>query len=160
MTRARRFTIAAIALVWGAAAAKSRPVTFVSPRFCRDAHGKDRLSAKTDPSLPPTDENAIQSVTPSDIFSWPGPAVHLTRRSKRIAAENKWCALRGRVVDLKVEADGDIHLALADATGNKPGLLLLKSRQKRMVRYSEGRFQLDANEIPFSRSIWQKAENH
>jgi len=126
MTRARRFTIAAIALVWGAAAAKSPPVTFVSPCFCRDAHGKDRLSAKTDPSLPPTDENAIQSATPSDIFSWPGPAVHLTRRSKRIAAENKWCALRGRVVALKVEADGDIHLALADATGNKPGIVVVE----------------------------------
>ncbi|PYJ75840.1 MAG: hypothetical protein DME69_14125, partial [Verrucomicrobia bacterium] len=34
--------------------------------------------------------------------------------------------LRGRVVDLKVEADGDIHLALADATGNKPGIVVVE----------------------------------
>jgi hypothetical protein len=47
----------------------------------------------------------------------------LTRQSKRIAAENKWVALTGRVVDLKVEADGDIHIALKDATGNNPGIV-------------------------------------
>jgi len=60
---------------------------------------------------------------PSDIFSWTGPTAHLTRQSKRIAAENKWFALTGRVLDLKVEADGDIHVALGDATGNKPGIV-------------------------------------
>jgi hypothetical protein len=81
---------------------------------------------KIDASLPPTDASAIQAVTPSDIFSWQGPAAHLTRRSKRIAAENKWFALTGRVVDLKVEADGDIHLALTDATGNKPGIVVVE----------------------------------
>ena len=30
-------------------------------------------------------------------------------------------ALTGRVVDAKVEADGDIHIALEDATGNNVG---------------------------------------
>ena len=35
--------------------------------------------------------------------------------------EEKWYALTGRVVDAKVEADGDIHLALEDATGNNVG---------------------------------------
>ena len=30
-------------------------------------------------------------------------------------------ALTGRVVDARVEADGDIHIALADATGNNVG---------------------------------------
>jgi hypothetical protein len=33
----------------------------------------------------------------------------------RMPSEEKWYALTGRVVDAKVEADGDIHLALADA---------------------------------------------
>jgi len=27
---------------------------------------------KNDPSIPPTDASAIQSVTPSDMFSWAG----------------------------------------------------------------------------------------
>src|SRR6266481_5137675 len=35
--------------------------------------------------------------------------------------EEKWYALTRRVVDAKVEADGDIHLALQDADGNKAG---------------------------------------
>jgi hypothetical protein len=36
-------------------------------------------------------------------------------------SEEKWYALTGRIVDAKVEADGDIHLALEDATGNDVG---------------------------------------
>jgi len=36
-------------------------------------------------------------------------------------SEEKWYALTGRVVDAKVEADGDIHIALADANGNNVG---------------------------------------
>jgi hypothetical protein len=36
-------------------------------------------------------------------------------------SEQKWCALAGHVVDVKVEADGDIHLALQDATGKGVG---------------------------------------
>jgi hypothetical protein len=58
------------------------------------------------------------------MFAWQGPTEHLTRSSKRIAAENKWYALTGRVVDLRVEADGDLHIALQDATGDKPGVVV------------------------------------
>src|SRR5262249_37468429 len=39
----------------------------------------------------------------------------------RLPAEQKWYALTGRVVDAKVEADGDIHLALQDADGKNAG---------------------------------------
>jgi len=35
--------------------------------------------------------------------------------------EEKWYALTGRVVDAKVEADGDIHIALQDANGDNHG---------------------------------------
>jgi len=35
--------------------------------------------------------------------------------------EQKWYALTGGVVDAKVEADGDIHIALQDANGNNVG---------------------------------------
>jgi hypothetical protein len=87
-------------------------------------HGKHRWSVKIDRSTPPVDASAMQAVTPSEIFSWPGPDVHLTGQSERTGIENKWYALTGRVVALKVEADGDLHIALQDATGDKPGIVV------------------------------------
>ena len=46
----------------------------------------------------------------------------MTQSSERTGIENKWFALTGRVFALKAEADGDLHIALQDATGNKLGL--------------------------------------
>jgi hypothetical protein len=97
MTYTRIFIVAAIAFVCSAAGPTS-PVTFESPCECHDAHGKHRWSVKIDPSTPPADASAIQAVTPSDIFSWPGPDVHLTQSSERTGIENNWFALTGRVV--------------------------------------------------------------
>ena len=85
------------------------------------------------------------------MFSWPGPGVYLTPQSERIGIENKWFALTGRVVALKVETDGDIHIALQDATGDKPGIVVAELPGK--PQWCEIRsygFQLDANPIPFS----------
>jgi len=96
MTR-EAFTIAAIAFVCGTAAAAPL-VTYESPCECREYHGKGRLSEKNDAALPPTDPNAIQAVTPSDIFSWQGPTEPLKPSSARIAAEQKWYAVTGRHV--------------------------------------------------------------
>jgi hypothetical protein len=71
----------------------------------------------------PLDKSAIQSVTPSQIYAWEGlgPDVELTSTTERMPSEQKWYALTGRVVDAKVEADGDIHIALVDATENNVG---------------------------------------
>jgi hypothetical protein len=55
-----------------------------------------------------------------------GADVHLTQQSERTGAENKWFALTGRVAALKVETDGDIHIALQDATGEKPGIVVVE----------------------------------
>jgi hypothetical protein len=99
----------------------SRPSPFESPCECLGFHGKNRWITKTDLSLVPLDKSAIQSVTPSQIYAWEGlgPDVDLTRYTEeRMPSEQKWYALTGRVVDLKVEADGDIHMELEDATGN------------------------------------------
>src|SRR2546430_7270359 len=104
MTRAATFIIAAI--LCSTSVAESLPVTFLSPCECRHNHGQNRWSVKNDPSAPPVDASAIQSVTPSDVFSWPGPDVPLTQSSERTGIENKWFALTGRVVALKVEQDG------------------------------------------------------
>jgi hypothetical protein len=115
------------------------------------------LTEKNDGALPPTDLNAIQAVTPSDIFSWQGPTEPLTRSSGRIAAEQKWYAVTGRVVELRAEADGDLHIALQDATGDKPGIVVAEIPAKPHKNWCELRkivFQLDARKVPFSRSIW------
>jgi hypothetical protein len=130
MTRTT-YTVAAIVLVCSTAtAAPQPPVTFESPCSCRDNHGKHRWSVKNDLSTPPTDASAIQSVTPSDIFSWPGPDTPLTQSSERTGIETKWYALTGRVVALKVEQDGDLHIALTDATGDKPGIVVIEVPEK------------------------------
>ena len=81
---------------------------------------------KNDPALPPTDASAIQAVTPSDIFSWQGPTEYLVPSSERIWSEQKWYALTGRVVDLRAEEDCDLHIALADATGDKAGIVVVE----------------------------------
>jgi hypothetical protein len=117
------FTVAAIVLIYSTAA-EAPLVTYESPCECRDNHGKHRWSEKNDAALPPTDTSAIQAVTPSDIFNWQGPTEHLRASSERIAAEQKWYALTCRVVDLRAEEDGDLHLALQDATGDKPGIVV------------------------------------
>ena len=106
---------------------------------------------KNDPSTPPADASTIQTVTLSDVFSWPGPGEHLTQSSERTGIENNWFALTGRVVALKVEMDGDIHIALQDATGDKAGIVVCEIPAKQQwCSIRETGFQLDDNEIPFS----------
>jgi hypothetical protein len=61
------------------------------------------------------DTSTIQAVTPSEIFSSAGQDVHLTQQSERTGIEQKWFAVTGRVVAVKVEADGDLHIALSDS---------------------------------------------
>jgi hypothetical protein len=117
-------TLIIIALVCSTAAAGPEQVTCDSPCDCHDAHGEGRWSVKTDPSLPPTDASAIQAVTPSEMFGRPGPDAALTMQSERTGIENKWFALTGRIVELKVEEDGDLHIALHDVTGDKPGVVV------------------------------------
>jgi hypothetical protein len=99
-------------------------VTFVSPCECQGQKNGTRWPAKTDPSPVPLDKSTIQSVTPSQIYEWKGPASNepLTPETDtRIAAEQKWYNLTGRLVSVKVEADGDITLVLKDAEGKKAG---------------------------------------
>src|SRR5947208_15156940 len=106
-------TLIVAALLCSTAAATEQEVTCESPCECSSAHGKGRWLVKNDPSIPPTDASAIQSVTPSDMFSWPGPNVRLTQQSERTGIENKWFALTGRVVAVTAETDGDPHTGLS-----------------------------------------------
>src|SRR6266480_676401 len=139
MTRAT-FTIAAIAFLSSTAAETPLPVTFESPCECRDNHGEHRWAVKNDPSTPPVDASAIQAVTPSDVFSWPGSVEHLTQSSERTGIENNWFALTGRVVAVKVEMDGDLHLAVRPET--KRALLSVKYRRNSNGVRSANRFSV------------------
>src|SRR5213078_1779659 len=85
MMRVGAFTIAA-ALLCGTGAATPPPATVVSQCECHDNHGEHRWAVKNDPSTPPVDASAIQAVTPSDVFSCPGPAEHLTQSLERTVA--------------------------------------------------------------------------
>jgi hypothetical protein len=84
------------------------------------------LAVKEDPSTPPADASAIQAMAPSHVFSWAGLSAHLNRQSERIGIENNWFAVTGRVVAVMAETDGDLHIELRDATGDKPGIVVVE----------------------------------
>jgi hypothetical protein len=125
MTRGATSTFAAVALLCSTVVAAPL-VTYESPCKCVDNHGKHRWSEKNDPALPPTDASAITALTPSDIFKWQGPTEYLVSSSERIWPEQQWYALTGRVIDLRAEEDGDLHIALQDATGDKLGVVVVE----------------------------------
>jgi hypothetical protein len=157
MTRAPAFTITAVAFLCSAAAATSLPVTFESPCECRDNHGEHRWAVKNDPSTPPVDASAIQAVKPSDVFSWPGSAEHLTQSSERTGIENNWFALTGRVVAVKVEMDGDLHVAFQDATGDKAGIVVCEIPAKQQwCSIRETVFSWTTTRFPFHTSSAKK----
>src|SRR5437762_3088536 len=68
----------------------------------------------------------------TDMYGWPGIDVQLAWQSERTGIENKWYALTGRVVAVRVEADGDLHIALQDAR-------LATSRELSSVKYRQNR---------------------
>src|SRR5215813_10284681 len=122
--RCTTVTIVVACLCWTTTAAPL--VTYQSPCECLENHGKQRWAEKNDPAQPPSDASAIQAVKPSDIFSWQGPTEYLVPSSARIWSEEKWYALTGRVVDLRAEEDGDLHIALQDVIGDKPGVVVVE----------------------------------
>jgi hypothetical protein len=118
-------TVLLNALALASILAATNKVTFASPCNATGQHGVDRWPAKTDPERVPIDKTKITPITPSQMFKWPGVGtkINLTRSSPRIASEQRWLALTGRVTGVKVEADGDIHIELVDASDNKPGIV-------------------------------------
>jgi hypothetical protein len=90
-------------------------------------------------------------------FSWPGPAEHLTQSSERTGIENNWFALTGRVVAVKVEVDGDLHLALQDATGDKAGIVVCEIPAKQQwCSIRETVFSWTTTRFPFQTSSDRK----
>ena len=54
---------------------------------------------------------AVLAAANIEVFSWPGIGEPLKWQSERTGIENKWFALTGRFVELKVEEDGDLYCA-------------------------------------------------
>ncbi|HKP05431.1 MAG TPA: hypothetical protein VJU77_18930 [Chthoniobacterales bacterium] len=104
--------------------AKERPPTyFTSPCKCVGAHSDDRKVAKLDPARQPAQASSFRTITPSGMYAL-APVPGLTGKSPRAPVEQQWYKVTGKVVEVKAEADGDIHFELADATGRKRGRIL------------------------------------
>ena len=135
----------------------SPPVTFESPCECRDAHGKARLAAKNDPATPPADASVIQAVTPSDIFSRPGPDVHLTGQSNAPELRINGMRSTGRVLAVKAETDGDLHIELQDASGDKPGIVIVEvPAEPQWCEIRNTVFSWSRTRFPFHTSLAKK----
>jgi len=104
--------------------AQAKPVvTFTSPCECIGNHGVSRWAAKTDLQEPPTNSVDIKKVTPAQIHAWQGPGGKIDQRTDRVASENQWYAVTGRIEKVRVEDDGDLHVEIKDV-GNDAGIIV------------------------------------
>src|SRR5437016_6316734 len=72
-------------------------VIFTSPCSCEGNHGVSRWVAKTDLAEPPPNKIDIKPITPAQISAWQGPGGNIGHRSGRVAPENIWYAVTGRI---------------------------------------------------------------
>src|SRR5205085_7746312 len=100
--------------------------TFPTECSCENDHADSRWTAKTDLSEPPTDLSQITAITPSQMYAWDGPGIRVSRRADRIPAEKRWYSMTGRVESIRAEEDADIHIVLADASGNGVGKVIVE----------------------------------
>jgi len=96
-------------------AAQSPPdAKLTSPCVCVGCHGSYRAAAKTDTQSPPARIPDDHQLTPRDIAAWAGPGVVIHAGDARTGKELEWFSVTGRVAAVRVEADGDLHLQLAE----------------------------------------------
>jgi hypothetical protein len=98
---------------------RERPtVTYVSPTECHGDHGKWRWHVKTEHARPPAHIAEDHKITPSDVAEWEPPEEKISTRTPRIGREEHWYELTGKVVLVKAEEDGDLHIQLRDPEGH------------------------------------------
>jgi len=90
-------------------------ITFKDACTCDGCHGIDRWDAKTDTEAPPWGIY-IKSITPLDVAAWKPPSdeISTAKDSPRLAEEEAWYSLTGRIDLIRVEQDGDLHIQLQD----------------------------------------------
>jgi hypothetical protein len=108
----------------GGYAQQRASVYFDTPCTCEDNHGEDRWKAKTDWSPIPADPAEFKKVKPSDMYRWlplSGVDEHSSRKDPE---EQRWCKVTGRVIEVRVQADGDVHFEMEDVSGTRRGHIL------------------------------------
>jgi hypothetical protein len=104
----------ALVTVLMALAADQTVVEFMSFCECHGNHGEYRWEVKTDQEAPPEMIPGENKVKPSVIGKWAEPPGHFGMHTPRSGREKEWYEVRGNVVLVKAEADGDLHIQLAD----------------------------------------------
>lgn len=106
------------------ASGQTTPVYFDTPCKCENNHGEDRWEAKTEWVAVPSDPSKFKNVKPSDMYAWrplPGVDEHSGRKDPE---EEQWCKVTGRITEVRVQADGDVHFEMKDAAGTRRGHIL------------------------------------
>jgi hypothetical protein len=124
----RRLTIVAASLLGAllstATAKQQVAVYFNTPCACENNHGEDRWKAKTEWAAVPNEESKFKRVKPSDMYRWRPLSGVGENSGRKDPEEEQWYKVMGRVVDVRVQADGDVHFEMKDATGSKRGHIL------------------------------------
>jgi hypothetical protein len=113
----RRFLVGAMVCFAAALAvwAADHPVTFFSADDSDGAHGVYRWDVKIDMEAPPDVIPDDHKVKPSTIGDWAAPKGKITGKTPRSGREKEWWEVTGKVVLMKAEDDGDLHIQLCDA---------------------------------------------
>jgi hypothetical protein len=76
-----------------------------------------RWAVKVEPEPPPATIPADHDLKPSQIGSWDGPGGEYGRDKSRTGKENEWFQVTGRVTQVRLTTDGDLHIELVDVDG-------------------------------------------
>ena len=125
LIRPARVFIGLVIFYVSASVTHAKPVVvFTSPCSCEGNHGVSRWAAKTDLSEPPAGPANIKSITPAQISAWQGPGGNIGHRSGRVAPENIWYAVTGRINLVRIEDDGDLHIVIENTDGQSGGMVV------------------------------------
>jgi len=106
--------VAALAASSRLTAQGPRVAELTSPCVCVGCHGSYRAAAKTDTGQPPASIPSDHQLTPRDVAAWAGPGGVIHADDARTGKELEWFSVTGLVTAVRVEADADLHLQLAE----------------------------------------------
>lgn len=101
-------------------------VTFVNACKCEGNHWEFRSDVKSEAEAPPDNIPNSHKLKPSDLGNWGRTLDHMHKDTPRSGKEKEWFEITGKVVLLKAEADGELHLQLKDVTGGSPLNLIVE----------------------------------
>lgn len=106
-----------------AAFAGKKPV-LIEPCDCTAVGtGEERWTVKTDPQPAPVNTATVPQITPADMCAWQAPSQPVGET--RTADEQKFYALVCKIVAMKLEDDGDLHIEVEN-TGGASGRVVVE----------------------------------